>query len=155
MPAQGPKTGHKMKAYRNTGTYASPTWVEVAEIGDLSIPDLSMGLAELKRRAKDWTKNLPSLIQSVAVEFRLHHGLDATNFDAIRTAFFAGTAEEWAIMNGSITTTSNEGLRIPVLVEQFPWDQPLEEVAGHDVRLAVAYHEESGSEIDPTWYEVP
>ena len=151
MPAQGPKTGHKMKLYRNTGTHASPTWSEVAEVVDVTIPDLTRGLAELKRRASDFTKNLASLIQSIAVEFRLHHGMDATNFDAIRQNFFNGTPEEWAVFNGDIATTDNEGLILQALVENFPWDQPLEDVAGHDVRLAIAYMEEGGSEIDPAW----
>lgn len=152
----GPATGHKMFLYRNTGTVAVPVWSLVDEVGDVSIPDLSRGLAELKRRASDFTKNLATLIQSIAVEFRLHHGLDATNFDAIRGNFFDGTVEEWAVMNGDITVSDNEGLRIPVLVEQFPWDQPLEDVSGHDVRLAIAYMEEpAGTEIDPNWYTVP
>lgn len=154
MPAQGPKTGHRMKAYINTGTVATPTWTLVCEIGDLSIPDLSRGLAELKRRCKDYTKNLATLIQSISVEFRLHHGLGATVFDQIVSDFFAGTPSEWAIMNGDITTSDNEGLRLPALVEQFPWDQPLEDVSGHDVRLAIAYMEESATEVDPSWYVI-
>lgn len=149
-----PKTGHSMKLYRNTGTVATPTWSEVTAVMDVSIADLSRGLAELKRRGKDFTKNLASLIQSIAIEFRLHHGLDATNFDAIRQAFFNGTPEEWAVMNGDISTSGNEGLRVPVLVEQFPWEQPLEDVSGHDIRLAVAYMDDGG-EVDPNWYTVP
>lgn len=144
-----------MKLYRNTGTVAVPVWSEVAEVGDVSIPDLSMGLAELKRRANDFTKNLPTMIQSIAIEARLIHGLDATNFDAIRANFFAGTIEEWAIMNGDIATAGNEGMRIPALVEQFPWDQPLEDISGHDLRLAIAYMEEpADTEIEPSWYVV-
>ena len=148
-----PKTGKDMKLYRNTGTVAAPVWSEVAEVGDVSIPDLSRALAELKRRANEFTKNLAGLINSIAVEFRLHHGLDAATFTALVTAFFDGTPEEWAVMNGDITTAGNQGLRVPCLVEQFPWDQPLEDVSGHDVRLAVAYMEEpAGTEIDPSWH---
>lgn len=151
-----PKTGHKMKLYRNTGTVAVPVFSEVAEVGDVSISDLTRGLAELKRRASDFTKNLVTLIQSIAVEFRLHHGLDATNFDAIRTNFFSGAVEEWAVMDGDIATTGSEGLRVGVVVEQFPFDQPLEDVAGHDIRLAVGYFEDPpGTEVDPSWFVVP
>jgi hypothetical protein len=152
----GPKTGHKMKAYRNTGTVAIPVWSEVADIGDLNIPDFAMGLAELKRRSKKWTKNLATLIQSVAVEFRFIHGLDSTNFNAMRTNHLDGIAEEWAIMDGAIATQNSAGWRIPVLVENFPWDQNLEDVSGHDIRLAIAYFESpAGTEVDPSWYIVP
>jgi hypothetical protein len=146
------KVGHKMKLYRNTGTVLVPVWTLVAQVQDVGIPELSMGLAELKRRASNFTKNLATLIQSIAIEFRLIHGLDATNFDDIRTNFFAGTAEEWAVMDGLIATVGSQGLRCPVLVADFPWDQPLEEVSGYDVRLAVAYFEEGGVEIEPNWY---
>jgi hypothetical protein len=157
MPApNGPKTGHKMKAYRNTGTFDTPVWSLVDSIGDLSIPDLTRGLAELKRRGNEYTKNLPTLIQSIALEFKLAHGLNMTLFGALVTAFFAGTAEEWAIMDNTITTEDAQGLRCPFLIEQFPWDQALEEVSAHDIRLAIAYMEESdGTEIDPSWMTVP
>jgi len=151
-----PNTGHKMKLYRNTGTVLIPVWVLVAEIGDVSIPDMSQGMAELKRRANDFTKNLATMIQSIAVEFRMIHGLDPTNFDAIRTNFFAATIEQWAVYNGDIVVTGNQGFVMPALVEQFPWDQPLEEVSGHDMRLALAYFEEpAGVEIDPGWQVSP
>ena len=69
--ADGPKVGHKMKLYRNTGTNASPVWSEIGDVVDVSIPDLSMGLAELKRRSSDFTKNLATLIQSISIEFVL------------------------------------------------------------------------------------
>lgn len=148
----GPSTGHPMKLYRNTGTAASPTWSLVDEIGDVSIPDLTRGLAELKRRANNFTKNLATLIQSISVEFRLHHGLDQTTFATLVADFFAGTVRQWAVMDGAIATVGSQGLLLPVLIENFPWDQPLEDVSGHDVRLASAYWESpAGTEIDPEW----
>jgi len=142
-----------MYLYRNTGSYTTPTWSEIDEVGDVSISDLSRGTAELKRRASDFTKNLATLIQAISIEFRLHHGLDATTFSALVTNFFAGTVQEFAIMDGPIATAGSQGLRCPCLIEQFPWDQPLEDVSGHDVRLTTAYWESpAGTEVDPVWY---
>lgn len=149
-----PKTGHQMKLYRNTGTVAVPVWTLVSEIGDVSLSDFTRGLAELKRRANNFTKNLASLIQSITLEFRLHFGLAQTVYESIRDAHLNGTPSEWAIMAGDIAYDSY-GLRCPFLVEQFPWDQPLEDVSGHDVRLAIAYMTSGGSEVDPSWYTVP
>lgn len=149
--AQEPKTGHKCKLYRNTGTVATPVWTIVDEIGDVSIPDLTRGLAELKRRANEYTKNLASLFQSISIEFNFIHGLDSTTFTALRTAFFAGTVAEYAVMDGDISVSGNEGLRIPCLVENFPWNQPLEEVNQHDIRLSIGYMTESSTEVDPSW----
>ena len=151
-----PQTGHTMRLYRNTGTHPTPVWNHVNEIGDLTISDLSRILAQLKRRANGFTKNLPSLIDSIAVEFRLHWGLGKTQYDGIRNDFFNATVREWAIMNGAIETSGNQGLTAPFIVEQFPWEQPLENVSGHDVRLAVGYKEDetNGGELDPYWYVV-
>jgi hypothetical protein len=61
---------------------------------------------------------------------------------------------EWAIMSNPIAYDSI-GLRCPFIVEQFPWDQPLEDVSGHDVRLAIGYMVSGGTEVDPSWYTVP
>jgi len=149
-----PKAGHNMKLYRNTGTVATPTWTLVGDVSDVGIPDLTMGLAELKRRSNNFTKNLATLIQSIAIEFTHIHGLGGTNFTAMRTNFLAGTAEEWLVADGDAATSGTEGLRCPVLIEQFPWDQPQEEVSSHDIRLATAYMEDGGSEVDPTWLVV-
>lgn len=151
-----PTTGQKMKAYRNSGTHAVPVWNLVSEIGDLSIPDLNRNIAELKRRANEFTKGLAANIALIAVEFRLHFGLGKTQYDAIRARFFDGVVEEWAIMNGAIATNGHQGLTLPAIVEQFPWDQALENASGHDVRLCVGYFEDSvnGGEIDPYWYVV-
>ena len=150
-----PSTGHSMHLYRNTGTVAVPIWTLVDEVGDVSIPDFERGLAELKRRSSNYTKNLATLIQGISIEFRLHYGLDATNYDAIRTAFIAGTVVEWLILDQLVETSGSQGLRVPVIVQSFPWDQPLEDISGHDVRLAIAYMEEpAGTEIEPSWLTV-
>lgn len=148
------QVGHQMKLFVNGGTNAAPVWAEIGDVVDVSLPDLSMGLAELKRRSSGFTKNVATLIQSISIEFRLVYGLDSTQYNAIRTQFFNGEVREYAIMSGNINGSGNEGLRMPALVEQFPWDQPLEDISGHDVRLAVAYDEEGGSEYDPEWFTI-
>lgn len=150
----GPKTGHKCKLYRNTGTAAVPVWDLIDEIEDAALADLSRSLAELKRRASDFTKNLPSLINTIALEFKLLHGLDEATFVGICEDFFAGTAREYAFMDGDITTNGQTGLRGQYLVENFPWDQALEDVSSHDIRLASAYMCEGTTELDFSWIEV-
>lgn len=153
MPGFNPQAGHKFKFYRNTGSVASPTWGLMAEIGDLSIDSLVMGVAELKRRASMWTKALGTLIQLGTISFRMHFGLDATNFAGVRTDFLAGTPREYAILSGLVTYDA-EGWRLPLLLTDFPWDQALEDVSGHDVKAAIAYYTSGGSEVDPSWMTV-
>lgn len=150
-----PRTGYSMALYLNTGTTSSPVFNLVSEVGDVSISDLSRVLAQLKRRANGYTKNLPAMMDSMSVEFRLHFGLGKTVYDLIRAAFFNATPYIWLVLAApNPNTTGNQGLSIPAVIEQFPWDQPLENVSGHDVRLAITYMEESGTEVDPFWYIV-
>lgn len=147
----GPKAGHKMKLYRNTGTHDTPVWGEIDEIADVTVDGLELGIAELKRRASNWTKGLATIFGMFTVGFRYIHGLNTTIFTALRTDFFAQTVREYAVMNGDIEDDGIEGLRLPALHSAFPWDQPLEDVSGHDMTLTHAYMSEDGTEIDPEW----
>jgi len=148
----GPQLGLNCKLYRNTGTAASPTWAEVAEIGDLSA-GLTVMFAELKRRGNGFVKNIPGLIDIDSFQFRMIHGLDTTSFDAIRANVFSKTVEEYAIMDGDIATSGSEGLRLPAVFENFPINQPLEEIHDHEMTMKCGYLDDGG-EVDPSWMSV-
>lgn len=151
----GPKVGHKMALYRNTGTVDTPVWQEIEEVGDVNLDGLEITEAELKRRANDWTKSLPALFGAFTVTFRYIHGLGQTVFNAIRTDFLAQTTREYAIVNGDISTEGTQGFRFAGYQGAFPWNQPLEDVSGHDCVLRHAYYEDAGGdEVDPSWMEV-
>lgn len=149
----GPVLGLHCKLYRNTGTVAIPVWTEIAEIGDLSA-GLARLFAELKRRKSGWVKNVGGLLNMDSFQFRMIHGLDATNFTAIRTNFLAGTVEEFAIADGPIATSGTQAFRLPAQIENFPINQPLEDIHDHEVTLKLAYLESGGAEIDPSWLVV-
>ncbi len=150
---ESPLVGADCKLYRNTGTVASPTWTEIDEIGDLSLNGLGVNLAEIKRRANSWTKNLAALFSAISIEFTLMYGFDATTFDALRANFFAKTVEEWAVFDGPIATTDHQGLRVPVVLSEFPINQPLEEAVSQSVVASIAYMVESATEVDPSWLQ--
>lgn len=151
-----PVVGQSCKLYRNTATVASPTWDALDSVGDVAIPDLQVGLAELKRRGNNFTKNLGTLVQSFSLDAKIIALMDTTTYGALKTNFLAKTAEEYAIMNGDITVATTTGMRCPLLIHQFPINQAQEEVVSHDMKWAVAYYESpSGTEIDPSFYTVP
>ena len=152
--AGGPKTGAKCKLYRNNGTVDSPDWDEIKAVGDVGLDDLVRNTAELKRRGNDWTKKLPSLMSAFAFNFELIHGLEATMFDLLRADFFSGAPKEYALMDGNMNLEGSQGLRAPMLVEEFPFNQALEDVAGHSMKLSLTFMmDENGDEIDPAWIE--
>lgn len=147
----GPKVGHKMKLYRNSGTIETPVWAEIAEVGDVTLDGLELTTAELKRRSNNWTKELLALFSAFSVGLRLMHGLGATMFTLLITDFFARTPRTYAICNGDINTEGTQGLTFAGGLKAFPWDQPLEDVSGHDVSIVHTFLEEGGTEIDPEW----
>ena len=151
-----PTTGGNCFMYRSTGTYATPVWVLVAEVEDVSIPELTRSLAEIKMRLSQFASNLAALIQTIKVKFKFWYGMNAVNnFTALQQLFFNGTVEEWAIMDAPITITGAQGLRCPFIVEEFPFDEGIENAVSIDVGLATAYWESPpGTRVDPSWYTV-
>ncbi len=149
------RTGGNMVLARNTGDMTTPVWVPLEEVADVSLSGFSMGTAELKRRKKKGTKVVATVLSPPEIEFRLHHGLDDTNFDAMRANFLAGTPELFGLLNGDPETESCEGWHIPCIVTEFPWDQALEDISGHDIKLMYAYMEDDGGdEIDMEWTQI-
>lgn len=148
----GPRTGDKMKLYINLGNHETEVWTEVCNIGDLSVGDFKRAVALLERRCKQFGKNLPSLMDPISFNFKLIHDPDSTVFDAMITDFFYGYAREYAILNDSMLADGAEGLRLPAIFEEFPWDQPLKDVSSHACKLSLTYMEDAGGiEIDPEW----
>jgi hypothetical protein len=157
MACEEPIVGGNCKMYYNSATYSSPTWVEMTEVGDVSIPDLGSNLAEINTRSSKWTRNLAGQMK-LAVEFTYLYKADTTVFDFLRALFFSQGTNEFAVMDGAIATAGTEGLRFPGLIENFPINQNLEEVSMVDTcRLALAYMCDGGTPadvVDPAWMVV-
>jgi hypothetical protein len=150
----GPKVGHQMKTYRNSGTVETPVWGEIGEIGDVTLDGFELGTAELKRRGNNYTKLLAALFNAFSLNMRYIHGLGGTMFTALRTDFLAKTTRQYAVCNGNINSDGTEGLTFAGLLTAFPWDQPLEDVSGHDVVIGHGYMVEADTEVDPEWLVV-
>lgn len=150
----GPRTGDKMKLYHNTGTYETEVWVEICEIGDLSVDGFKRAVALLERRCKQWGKNIASLMDPISFGFKLVHGLSMDIFHRMLTDHIYGYVREYLILNDDIAADGAEGLRLPSIFEEFPWDQPLKDVSSHQCKLSLSYMVDANSvEIDPAWVE--
>lgn len=147
----GPVIGHGCKLYYNSATNASPTWVEIDEIGDLDVSDMSWSEAELKLRLSIWVKSLPAML-SASIEFSLLYRGEATVFEALRTAWLAKTPYQYAVADGAIATAGTHALKIYCYIQAFPLTQPLEGVAMVEkCRLKPAHFVESDAIIEPAW----
>ncbi|MGH7143117.1 MAG: phage tail tube protein [Planctomycetota bacterium] len=112
------KLGLDAKLYRNTGTYAAPTWVEIANVKDVTL-NLEAGEADVTTRANAGWKATLATLKDASVEFDMVWDTGDAGFTALKDAFFNNGAIEVAAMDGDITATGSQGLRATMSVTKF------------------------------------
>lgn len=147
----GLKVGNDMKFYYNTGTDATPTWVEINMIGDLTV-DINIGEAEVDLRVSNWLMNLPSKL-SGAFNVTFANDVGGTVFDALRAFALGRTQAQYASANAAIATSGTNYFKAFCFFSAFPWAQQTQQMSSHDARLSLGYTEESGSLVEPAWAE--
>lgn len=147
------RVGQDCKLYHNTGTNASPVWVLIPIVGDVTIPDFGAQAAEVNLRVSNWILNLPTKLKA-AIEFMIANDIGGTVWTALRTAAHAKTIKQFAVASGAIATSGTEYFKAFCFFEAFPWNQPIGEMSSHDARLALAYYEESSVLVEPSWVVV-
>jgi predicted secreted protein len=132
------RLGMEAKLYRNTGTYAAPTWVEVANVRDLTL-NLESGEADVTTRANNGWRATVATLKEGSIEFEMVWDTEDTNFTAIQTGFFDNTPIEFAVMDGDITVTGTQGLRATMSIVNFSRGEPLEEAVTASVSAKPTY----------------
>lgn len=131
-------------AYYNSATYASPTWVEIASIENISI-GMTKGEKVLKFRGKDWDV-VRGLLKNANIQLTMHQVVDDAALGEFADAFFDNTSVEVALMSGAITDTKAEGLRITCEVFDFSRSEEIENTLMYNVVL-----KPSSFVNDPAW----
>jgi len=132
------RLGMDAKLYRNTGTYAAPTWVEVSNVKDVTL-NLEKGEADVTTRANAGWRATVGTLKDASVEFQMVWDTVDAGFDAIRQAFFNNTPLEFAVMDGDITDPDSEGLRATFDIFNFTRNEALEEAIMVDVSIKPTY----------------
>jgi len=146
-----PVTGQECFAYRNTGSYSSPTWTAIPKAKDVSI-SLSAGEVETNSRGSSWKLSRQGLKElSISMGYATKQGTDAV-FDALRAAFFNGTDVEFLFLDGAATETGAQGIRAFCQIFSNTINEGLEDARTADFEMKPCYHEESAAHVDPTWY---
>ena len=133
------------KLYRNTGTYASPTWEEIGNVKDVTL-NLEKGEADVTTRANNGSRATVGTLKDASIEFQMVWDTLDSGFDAIRQAFFNNASIEFAVMDGAITDPDSEGLRATFYIFNFTRNEALEEAIMVDVSIKPTY-----SENAPEW----
>jgi hypothetical protein len=129
------KLGIDAKAYRNTATYGSPTWVEITAFRDLVLNTQWDTVEAPSRgsRVKTMAKTIVDVSASGAVKVS---DTDA-GFIALWEALVGGTANiDVLILNGGNTSNGARGFRFDALVTQGNEDQGIGNALYLDINLA-------------------
>jgi len=142
------RLGMDAKLYRNTGTYASPTWDLIGNVKDLTL-SLETGEADVTTRGNGGWRATVATLKDGSLEFEMIWDTEDTDFTAIRTAFLGNTAVEMAVLDGLVATTGSQGLRASFMVTNFTRNEPLEEAITVSVSMKPTY-----SANAPAWMTV-
>lgn len=155
MPAV---TEHKMGkacvAVYNTGTHATPTWVTMTRVQNLTV-NLEKDTVDIPRRASNWKwKGSGQVGASVSFDYLYRPGTDAV-FTAMHTSLTTDVANEYALLDGPVATSASRGLRAFFTVAKMTQEQPIGDAVKFAVDLALTPVEEASALVEPDWYVVP
>ena len=145
----GIKLGMEAKLYRNTGTYAAPTWVELTNVKDLTL-NLEAGEADVTTRGNAGWRATVATLKDGSIEFEMVWDTTDTNFTAIQDAFFNNTDIEFAVMDGDVASSGSQGLRATMSITNFSRSEALEEALMVSVNAKPTYAVNA-----PEWVTVP
>jgi predicted secreted protein len=135
------------KLYRNTGTYASPTWDLIGNVKDLTL-SLEKDETDVTTRASGGWKEFVDGMKDATVEFGMLWDTGDADFDAFQGAFINNTAVEVLVLDGLVATAGAEGLRATMMVKSFTRNENLGEALMVDVSLRPVKNANSA----PVWY---
>lgn|SRR5262245_16437186 len=143
------KLGLDAKLYRNTGSFASPTWNEVINVKDLTL-NLEAGEADVTTRGNNGWRATVATLKDGSIEFEMVWDTEDLDFAAIRDTFLNRASMEFAVMDGGIAVSGSQGLRATCMVTNFSRNESLEEAITVSVTVKPTY-----SVNAPVWMVAP
>lgn len=122
--------------YRNTATYASPTWSIVNPVIEVTI-DSSIGTIDASNRNSTYRLMLAGLLEwSATIKF--NKDKDDADFVALETAHNGRTNVDLLILDGVRTSTASTGFRVQGFFSSWNESQPLEGAIEIDATIVPA-----------------
>lgn len=146
----GPVIGHDCKAYYNSATAATPTWVEITQARDVAVPDFGNNAVAANSRASNNESFLPGLIKYGVTFTYLHTKGADTVRDVFTTMVTGRSTKQFAFMDGGIALVGARGVKMFAMMEKFSYSQGQEEAMSWDASLKPAYVIESAAKVEPT-----
>lgn len=147
-------TGFDGKAYYNSGTNASPTWVEIAFARDVNTTSSAdkLDASDRSSKFKKYCSGQLEIETTITATYNRTEAGAAGAIEVLRDHYHNRTAVQVAIVDGPITTTGNEGYKFYANVFSNDWDQPLSDGQTVTMTFCPTYFVESSSVIEPEWF---
>ena len=142
------KLGLDAKLFRNTGTYSTPVWNEIANVRDVTL-NIEAGEADVTTRNNNGWRATVATLMDASLEFEMVWDSTDDDFAAIRDAFLNRTPIELAVMDGPMASGA-QGLRASMAITKFNRNEPLEEAMTVSVTAKPTYAANA-----PEWIVVP
>ena len=129
----GAKRGIDCKFYRNTGSVGTPTWNEVTKLRDLS-RSLQKGESEAGARDSSWELFIGTR-KRLEITGNMVADRVADDYDAIEGYYEDDTVVDFAMSDGSISSSGSHYLRFEGEVFAFDQGEPLDGHVTNDITI--------------------
>lgn len=133
----GGYSGHQAYEYLNIGgTYETPTWVRIARIEDIEMPD-ERGGSDLKCKGSDYVKHINGRrTTGVSFKYKAKKGADPV-LDELKAAFESNDSNcvDYMALDGAADVSGSKGFRAPFTVMKLSESRPDEGPVVFDVEL--------------------
>lgn len=153
----GVDTGIVRKLYRDTGTFASPTRVEVDNIRDLT-RNAQFATAKSFTRGRRRRRSKTTFLEesfSFTMEVDKAIAAEVANYEAFRSVFYNLSGNQSLILwmlDGADDVEDNQGLHAWFTITQFNESEPAEDVVTIDITVELAT-DDGGDAAE--WHVVP
>lgn len=149
-----PSPGFECVLYYNSGTYASPTWVPMPMVRNLSEPE-GYTKIDISTRASPNKKYFAGQADcSVAFDYLYRKGTTDSVFTFLQTSKDARTAVQFAVADGPIATVGTEYSLDYYQVTKFDKKQDLDGVMMFDIELSPTVYFNAGALVDRSYVTV-
>jgi hypothetical protein len=133
------RLGSNCRIYKNTASWASPTWVVRNDPVKEVTLNLSAGEADVSTRGGGGWKQMITTLKDASIDIQLQWDPADTFCQELLDAFTGGTSLDLKVMDGAdpaaVGGTAPEGLRALFGVVSFNRSEPLEEGITVDVTI--------------------
>jgi len=145
----GAKAGFEGYLYYNSATWATPTWVAIDVVRDVTA-NSEKGEVTVTSRGDNGIQRTIAGIREDGFEFECIKKTDDAAWQYLKDAYFNGTNVELLALEGPVGTSGNEGLRAECVVLSFGDGQGFE-----DAQTTSVSAKPTDTTNDPEWFTAP